>query len=169
MIDDARTSGLAADAERPLARFLTDSSLEHLARRLRFLGYDVATIRGARLDELLQVARRDGRTVLTLSARRPARYRDVPVIVVARGDPVPSLRSLAATHAPAGGPFSRCALCNEPLQRRTAFEARGEVPGRALRASRAFTYCPHCGRWYWEGSHVARIRAWLEAALGHPL
>jgi uncharacterized protein with PIN domain len=48
-------------------------------------------------------------------------------------------------------------------------EASGEVPGRVLRSVRAFTYCPHCGKWYWEGSHVARIRAWLERVLGRSL
>ena len=53
------------------ARFVTDSSLDELARRLRFLGYDIVTLAGARLEELFVAGRRDGRTVLTLSARHP--------------------------------------------------------------------------------------------------
>jgi uncharacterized protein with PIN domain len=48
-------------------------------------------------------------------------------------------------------------------------EARGEVPGRVLRTVRSLRYCPMCGKWYWEGSHVARLRAWLEQALGRAL
>jgi uncharacterized protein len=153
----------------PPSRFVTDTSLELLARRLRMLGYDVASVPGARLEELFDAARRDGRTVLTLSARHPARFADVPALRVARGDPAAALRALAAAHEPAGLPFSRCPQCNTALQRRTAFEASGEVPGRVLRRAPALTYCPQCGKWYWEGTHVARLRAWLEAALGRPL
>jgi uncharacterized protein with PIN domain len=153
----------------PPARFITDTSLELLARRLRMLGYDVATVPGARLEELFEAARREGRTVLTLSARRPRRFADIPAIGVARADPAAVLRALAAGHEPAGPPFSRCPGCNVALQRRTAFEATGEVPGKVLRSASSLTYCPHCGKWYWEGSHVQRMREWLEQALGRPI
>ena len=151
------------------ARLLTDSSLDFLARRLRFLGYDVTTLTGARLEELLDAARREGRTVITLSQRHPRRFADVPVLVVPRADPEAALRAIAGTHAPAGAPFSRCPACNVGLRERHPAEARGEVPGRVLRELRTLTYCPSCGKWYWHGSHVDRIREWLERALGRPL
>ena len=153
----------------PPARFLTDSALEWLARRLRFLGYDIVTLKGARLDELFEAARREARTVLTLSTRHPRRYADVPAIRIARSEPAAALRALAAAHEPAGAPFSRCPECNSALQRRHAIEARGEVPGRVLRAIEHLSYCPTCGKWYWEGTHVARMRAWLEEALGRKI
>lgn len=153
----------------PPARFVTDSSLAFLARRLRFLGYDVEMLPGARLEELFQVARRDGRQVLTMSARHPRRFADVAALTVPRADAAQALRAIAATHAPAGVPFSRCAVCNTPLQRRMPAEALGEVPGRVTREARPLRHCPTCGKWYWEGSHVARMRAWLETALGGPL
>jgi uncharacterized protein with PIN domain len=153
----------------PPARLITDASLEFLARRLRFLGYDVAVARGARLDELFEVARRDGRTVLTLSARHPRRFANVPAVRVARADPAVALRALVAEFEPAGAAFSRCPDCNTPLERRLAFEARGEVPGRVTRGATHLHHCPTCGKWYWEGSHTARLRAWLGEAIGRPL
>lgn len=152
-----------------MTRFACDASLEFLARRLRFLGYDVAPFGAARLEELFEAARRDGRTVLTRSVRRPRRWADVPAVRVDPLDPAAAVRALAESHAPAGPPFSRCPRCNVALERRLAFEARGEVPGRVLRRSEVLHHCPHCGKWYWDGSHTARIRAWLEAALGRPL
>ncbi len=151
------------------ARFVTDSSLDYLARRLRFLGYDVLTLEGARLEEVLAAGRRLGRVVLTLSARRPRRWADVSAVGVVRGDEAGAVRKLAATYAPAGPPFSRCGECNTALEPRQAFEAHGEVPGPVLRRAPLLHYCPGCGKWYWEGSHVRRIRAWLERALGRPL
>lgn len=153
----------------PVTRFVTDSSLEFLARRLIFLGYDVTVIRSARLEELFAAARRDGRTVLSMSRRHPRAWADVAVIAVPRDDPAAGVRMIAAAHEPAGPPFSRCPACNTTLRRRHPMEARGEVPGRVLREGGPLRYCPMCGKWYWEGSHVARLRAWLEQALGRPL
>jgi len=150
-------------------RFATDSSLDFLARRLRFLGYDVASVRGARLEDVFETAARESRIVLTPSARHPRRFGDVPVVRVEREAPERAVRAIAAAYLPASAPFHRCPECNTALERRTAFEAHGEVPGRVLRRVQALHYCPHCGKWYWDGSHVARLRAWLEAALGRPL
>lgn len=150
-------------------RFVTDASLAWFARRLSFLGYDVELRPGARLEELLELAARDGRVVLTTSRRHPRRWRDVGVIVVDRADLAGALRAIAGRHAPAGAPFRRCSRCNTALQTRTPFEARGEVPGRVARSATRLFHCPTCGQWYWEGSHVTRMRTWLEDALGRPL
>ena len=149
-------------------RFVTDSSLEQLARRLRFLGYDVIAHRGARLEELFEDAAREGRTVLTLSARRPARRENVPVAIVPRGDLAAAVRAIAAQHVPATARWSRCPECNTSLHSRSSFEARGEVPSRITRANLPLTWCPSCARWFWPGSHVARMERWFEAVLGTP-
>lgn len=154
---------------RTITRFATDSSLELLARRLRFLGYDVVTHRGARLEELFAAAAADARTVLTLSARRPRGRAGVPVVQVPRNDVAAAVRAVADAHAPAGPPWSRCPECNVALHSRSAFEARGEVPGRVTRLGLPFTWCPSCARWFWPGTHVVRMNAWLESALGRPL
>jgi len=153
----------------PIARFVTDSSLDFVARRLRFLGYDVAGFGSARLEELFEAAARDGRVLLTLSARHPRRFGSVAVLRVPRGEPAIAVREVAARFEPADPPFSRCPECNSPLQIRHPIEARGEVPGRVLRSYTEFRYCPLDGKWYWNGTHVERIRRWLESALGRPL
>jgi len=153
----------------PEARFVTDSSLEFVARRLRFLGYDVASRRGARLEELFETAEREGRVVLSLSARHPRRFGAVPMLGLRREDPESAVREIAGRFDPTGPPFSRCPECNAALQRRHPLEARGEVPGRVLRSGRALSFCPNCGKWYWDGTHVARLREWLERVLARSL
>lgn len=150
-------------------RFVTDSSLDFIARRLRFLGYDVATLAGARLEELFERASADRATVLSRSPRHPRRWGAVPLVVIDGGDPAAVVRAIASRYAPAGAPFSRCPVCNVALRTRHPLEARGEIPGRVLRSIRTVSACPMCGKWYWEGTHVARIRAWLEGALGRAL
>jgi uncharacterized protein with PIN domain len=151
------------------ARFLTDTSLELLARRLRFLGYDVRTVAGARFEELLEAGRAEERTVLTLSARHPKRFQDVACIQVPRNDPAGAVRQIAAAHEPASLPFSRCPHCNHALQKRHTLEAHGEVPGRVLRASQSLHYCPICAKWFWFGTHVSRMCEWLSQAVGRDI
>jgi uncharacterized protein with PIN domain len=149
-------------------RFITDSSLAFVARRLRLLGFDVTLLPGARLEEVLEAARREGREVLTTSTRHPRRYGDVVTRTLPR-DAEPALRAIVADSEPSGAPFSRCSVCNTALVRRFPFEARGEVPGSVLRAGGPLRYCPGCGKWYWNGSHVVRLRKWLERILDRPL
>lgn len=153
----------------PPARFVTAASLDFVARRLRFLGYDVVTHAGARLEELFEEGARDGRTVLTTSDRHPKRWREVAAVRVSGADPAAAVRAIAGAHEPSGPPFSRCPRCNQALHRRTSFEAIGEVPGRVTRANAMLTWCPACGQWFWEGTHTARLREWLQEALGRPL
>jgi uncharacterized protein with PIN domain len=150
-------------------RFVTDSSLDFVARRLRFLGYDVTTLRGARLEELFDRAGRDGAIVLSRSARHPRRWGAIPLVVLDGADPAAAVRGVASRYTAVGAPFSRCPACNVGLRARHPIEARGEIPGRVLRTVRTVSGCPHCGKWYWDGTHVARIRAWLERALGRAL
>lgn len=139
--------------------------MDLVARRLRVLGFDVVTLRGARLEALYDEARREGRTVLTTSVRHPRRHADVPAVSLPRA-PEKAVRAVAEAHASSGPPFSRCAICNHELVLRTPAEGSGKVPDAVLQAGLELRSCPGCGRWYWHGSHVDRLRRWLRAALG---
>jgi uncharacterized protein with PIN domain len=85
---------------------------------------------------------------------------------VPRGDLAAALRAVVRVHDPATARWSRCPACNAVLHRRSAFEARGEVPGRVTRQGTELTWCPSCGRWYWPGSHVRRLEGWFAEVLG---
>lgn len=149
-------------------RLVTDASLAHVARRLRLLGYDIDVHRGARLEELIEVALAEDRVVLTRSARRAPKHPGLRIVTLS-GVLAEDVKYVADTFTAASAPLRRCTTCNTPLQSRSAFEARGEVPGRVTRAGGPFTFCPGCGRWYWIGSHVRRIREWTTARLGRQL
>ena len=152
----------------PPDRLVTDASLAHVARRLRLLGYDVDVHRGARLEELIDVARSDGRVVLTRSTRGAPKYPGLRIVTLS-GVLANDVQLVMRTFTPASAPLRRCTACNTPLQSRSAFEARGEVPGRVARAGGPLTFCPGCGRWFWVGSHVSRLREWTEERLGRQL
>jgi uncharacterized protein with PIN domain len=147
-------------------RFITDLSLAWLARRLRALGFDVVVLAGAPLHDLCAVARIERRVVLTLSTRVPPPCGMVERVCVPRADEAGAVRDIAARFEPASPPFERCLSCNAVLE-------RPEVPPPARVAPppspRRVRHCPGCGRWFWRGSHVDRLREWLETAIGHAI
>jgi len=54
------------------------------------------------------------------------------------------------------------------LETLPASAAAGSVPGEVIAAHEELRHCTGCGKWYWEGSHVDRVRAWFEQVLGPP-
>jgi hypothetical protein len=64
-------------------------------------------------------------------------------------------------------PLSRCLECNVPLEEADAEAARAaRIPTAVLARHRRWRRCPGCGRLYWEGGHVRRMRAIVQEALG---
>lgn len=150
-------------------RFVADSSLHGFARRLRALGYDVHVLDGARLETVCEAARRDGRVALTLSRRVPPPCAGCRRHIVARDDVSRSVRELAARYAPSGRPFGRCVHCNAELMPGEDRAGWALAPVPPPPGARVTGQCPACHRCYWHGSHVDRMREWLERALGAPV
>lgn len=153
-------------------RFVVDAMLGDVARWLRILGYDTLYSRRFQDWQLLTIAEREGRVLVTRdrglywrarrrglravlveSDRTPERLAELAVKAGVRLEPDPSR--------------SRCPECNGPLRVVTDKEAlRGRVPPRALEAYDRFYVCEVCGRVYWEGSHWRNIRRVAEEAKG---
>ncbi|MFC2036809.1 Mut7-C RNAse domain-containing protein, partial [Chloroflexota bacterium] len=49
--------------------------------------------------------------------------------------------------------FSRCPVCNEPLETMNHETARTKVPAYVAQTHETFRSCPACQRVYWRGSH----------------
>ena len=65
-------------------------------------------------------------------------------------------------------PLSRCGECNDLLTPVPREAALGLVPEHVYHSQAEFRRCPRCGRFYWPGSHPARIIAKLEKLLAAP-
>jgi uncharacterized protein with PIN domain len=145
-------------------RFAADAMLGRLARWLRLLGFDTSFEAHVADEALVRRALAERRTVLTRDRRLPEEWTLVPVFVLRAEDLRGQLAELGARFALAAHahPFSRCNRCNVTLERAGAAEVAARVPPHARASHRDFLRCPACGRIYWAGSHVARIRALLE-------
>jgi uncharacterized protein len=144
-------------------KFIVDNNVGRLARWLRALGYDTLFINPIDDGELVEIARREGRVVLTkdtgIFRRRLVASGEVKAIRV-KGDDwrqqlAQVVRELGLETAPR---FTRCLECNAPLEVRTRDEVRPHVPAFVYRTQEDFLACPSCGRHYWQGTHWQRMR-----------
>lgn len=145
-------------------RFLCDEMLAGLGRWLRAAGFDTAQApRGTADGLLLVLAAGEGRLFLTrdraVMQHRAARSG----VMVLEGEGMDAwaaeLRHRAGldwTHRP----FSRCLLCNQALEP-AAPETALALP-EAVRAAGPVLWCAGCGKAYWRGGHVRRMRSRLE-------
>jgi uncharacterized protein with PIN domain len=63
-------------------------------------------------------------------------------------------------------PFSRCTRCNAAIEALPRALAEPLVPPRVAARHAEFWRCPRCGRIYWAGTHLNRMRRTLEGVLG---
>ncbi len=139
-------------------RFLCDAMLAHLARWLRAAGYDTELAPPQAGDRsLLEHARREGRVLLTCDrtlAGGGVRIRRLPMTGL------PELARILREELGIDwlrAPFSRCLVDNAELVELEDPAAAG-VPAPARHLPGPFTRCPRCGRLFWPGSHVRRMR-----------
>lgn len=141
--------------------------LGRLARWLRALGFD--TVYDERLSDhaLVALARAEGRVLLTRDRHLLRELRPTAALEIQADVPLDQLRAVVGAlglRAPRDL-FVRCLLCNAPLEAVSAEERVTLVPAASRDLPGPVRRCPSCGRVYWEGSHVRRMRAALDAAL----
>jgi uncharacterized protein with PIN domain len=139
-------------------KFIVDGMLGRLAKWLRILGYDTAFSPNLDDDQLVRLARAEGRLLLTRD-RSLARRRGLQCLLIESHHLEEQLDQILAELALTGEhPFSRCPVCNTPLQKVEKPELEGRVPPHIFRTHKDFSLCPNCDKIYWPGTHWARMR-----------
>lgn len=144
----------------PPVRFALDAHLGKLTRLLRLLGFDAVHSNGYRDEELVAVASRDGRVVLTrdreLLKRSAVRY---GYWVRATDPPAQAAEVVRRFRvADVSAPFTRCLRCNGRLLPVDRGEAVARVPPRVAAWREEFLRCVGCGKLYWKGTHYPRLQ-----------
>jgi uncharacterized protein with PIN domain len=151
-------------------KLVCDEMLQGLGRWLRAAGYDTKIATNGEDDrELLQQAQHEGRLFLTRDRTLLSEhggYAEGVVLLMSNevSDCAAELtRRLGIDWLKA--PFTRCLLCNRPLvtlTREGQPQMEEPVPDDVWQRGPVL-YCEACRKAYWEGSHVRRMRAKLEA------
>jgi uncharacterized protein with PIN domain len=140
-----------------------------LAKWLRILGADTLFFRDADDRDLLRVAREEGRVLLTrdrpLAAGDPS---GASVHLVREESLEEQLREVVQAFGirPGEAGFTRCSVCNVPLEPMDVEEARPRVPPYVARTQSRFLRCAGCDRVYWAATHVEAMRRRLRELLG---
>ena len=146
-------------------RLLCDENLAGLARYLRAAGYDTLLAAPRQPDsELLALCQAEDRVLVTrdrrLARSAPSRSRAVLLVGDDADDHALALsRELGIDWTLA--PFTRCLVDNIRLEPANDADL-ARIPEQSRLLPGPFRKCPGCGRIFWPGSHVRRMRARLQ-------
>jgi uncharacterized protein with PIN domain len=136
-------------------KFIADCMLGKLAKWLRILGFDAAFFSKIDDDDLLSLAKAEGRILLTRDTDLSEKSGEVQTFFVRsevwRDQVLQVLDELDIWNA--ARPYSRCLECNTDLKPLPKERARNLVSAFVFEQSEAFALCPDCGRVFWKGSH----------------
>lgn len=150
------------------ARFVADAHLGQLAKHLRMLGFDVLYRNDYSDAEVTRLAVEEQRVVLT-------RDRDLLIrkdilhgcYLHSTCSETQLLEVIGRFHlASSVRAFSRCLSCNNLLCTVAKEQVAHRIPQHSRGVYERFYECRGCAQVYWEGSHVARMRARLVRILG---
>ncbi len=149
-------------------RFVVDVNVGRLARYLRMAGFDTAYAPDWGDEDLLGELVR-GRRILLTRNRDLLKRRQVEFGRHVRSESPPSqLREifvLFGANSPPGV-FSRCLDCNAVLRPVAKEKVEDRLEPLTKRYYQRFSACGHCGKLFWQGSHVERMRRILRCG-GH--
>ncbi len=148
-------------------RFVADAHLGGLAHMLRMLGFDTLYDNHFHDDEIVCIASRDGRIVLTRDRELLKRR------AVTHGCYVHAIKSEVQLReivgrldlARSARPFTLCLHCNAPLRPVDKAAVLDRLPPRVRQHYDRFSTCDTCGRVFWEGAHWRSMRRMLESLL----
>jgi len=150
-------------------KFIADGMLGRLTRWLRLLGYDVGYLHDTSDDELLAVAKKEKRILLTcdLVLCRKARKLGITPFLIRQEDEAEKLANLAKEfniRLEVDEAVSRCSKCNCPIRNVEKSSVVGRLHSNTLDAYEEYWECTGCGKIYWHGSHWKKIDETLEEA-----
>lgn len=146
-------------------KWFCDEMLRGLGRWLRIAGYDTRIAdQGMRDRELIEQARHEGRVLLTRDRKMlEIRHAEECVYLLQGNSPQEWVCELNQCYNLDWHlkPFSRCLLCNTPLQTADA-SCLALIPPESRAMTPQLLFCPECDKLYWEGTHVRRMRRKLD-------
>ncbi len=141
-------------------RFVVDCMLGSLAKWLKILGLDTRYDPALDDDDLVEIADRQDRILVTRDSRLVRRRRLREPIFIVSQDLHDQIRQVLREKKLQINPdllLSRCLVCNRPTENVPREAVRDLVPAYVYRTQEKFSRCPACGKIYWQGTHVTRM------------
>lgn len=149
-------------------RFIVDHNVGKLAKWLRLMGYDARFFRGESDAEMVAIALKERRIILTrdtrIMQRRLVTKGKLKALLIASDQPGEQIHQIinSLNLDYRFNPFSLCLECNQPLVERQKSELKDSVPPYVFKTQEQFRQCPACKRIYWRGTHWRAMTRRLE-------
>ena len=142
-------------------RFIADAMLGTLSRKLRMLGYDTLYFREGNDTMLVKRAISEDRQILTRRTHL-VRRKDCKdnFLFITYNEPTRQLIQVIKHYNLTVNPLlcgSRCLVCNNRLEQIPVDLVRAQVPDYVLNTQKKFSFCPHCKKIFWKGTHYENM------------
>lgn len=143
-------------------KFVIDSMLGTLARKLRIFGFDSLYYNHIEDNDLLSICREEGRVLLTSDKelfKRAMKENLRAIFTEGRDeDTLVKLLKLLDIRLELDMNRSRCPLCNSTLIINEKEDIKEIVPKNVYNNNKLFYLCVNCNKVYWEGSHIRKMQ-----------
>jgi uncharacterized protein with PIN domain len=150
-------------------KFVADGMLGRLARWLRLLGHDTKYSNSMEDRQLLAIAQKERRILLTrdLQLYQRATAKGLDAFYVEGQTQAEKLAHIAKRfdiRLDIDMTQSRCPRCNATVKSAQKEEIRKKVEENTFSSYNDFWICPKCKQAYWQGAHWPKIRKILDTA-----
>lgn len=145
-------------------RFVLDVHLGKLAHHLRMLGFDTLYRNDYRPIDLLDIACREDRILLSKGKKLVENSDITAGYRIRSSDPREQLIEVLVRFDlwSATCPFTRCLHCNTILLPAQEQDLIVPLPEKVRSLFRDFNRCPSCQRIYWQGSHFGKMKTFID-------
>ena len=136
-------------------KFIADCMLGKLAKWLKILGFDTLFFSRIGDDELLSIAQKENRVLLTRDTGLLERAHGHTTLFINSEEYTTQVRQVLDRFCLRDevSPYSRCIECNLTLKNISRSKAKNLVTPFVYESNQAFSLCPRCGRLFWRGTH----------------
>ncbi len=137
-------------------KFIVDCMLGKLAKWLKILGFDTLYFSKIEDSELLALAQKEKRTLLTRDNGLLAKSRRIQTLFIESENWNTQVKQVLDSFNlwKDVSPYSRCITCNVELKDLPRKAAKNLVSPFVYERASAFALCPQCGRVFWGGTHI---------------
>jgi len=141
-------------------RFILTKELGRLAKWLRILGYDTQYFHEDNRSKLIITALRENRIILTRNRRiaKPVGIRLIHIKDDSVKKQIKQVSKELKLKIKKDAMFSRCTICNEPLEFIDKERVKEKVPEYVFQRQDEFYCCMSCQRIYWQGTHWGNVK-----------
>jgi len=147
--------------------FIVDAMLGNLAKKLRILGYNAKYSSSIQDDELIELARKENRIILTKDEllTKNAEKSGITSVLIRGNDEIEQIiqvrRVVGLGNFGIDTNFSRCVSCNGKLQLIDKSSVSSKVPKGVFEKQDQFWTCDTCKKIYWEGTHFEKLQEFV--------